>query len=937
MVDLNEEEFTQFEDFLEHIGIRRRSGRYPWGSGKDEYQRSLGFKKYYDEMKKIHGLTDGEIVKALQDFAGPDTKVKITSADLRAASAVSTEIIRDANRARAMSLTTGRNAVSQREAARIMGVNESNVRGWLKDYNEIREGSLRATADILKQELITKPFLDVGKGTHLYLGIAETKLKQTLAMLKDEGYEIYNNIKAPQLSGAAENKTTFKVLCKEGTPWADARQAVLNGEVKIVAAQSDDNGQTFSVPSKLEPTSVSSKRVSVRYAEDGGTTKDGVIELRRGVPDLDLGASRYAQVRVAVDGTHYLKGMAMYADDLPPGVDIRFNTNKTKAEAPTKLDAMKPLKGIEKTGKIDASNPFGATVLPPRVYKDKNGKEKTSPLNIVNEEGKWDDWSRSLSSQMLSKQAVPLAARQLGIARKAKEKDLDEIIALTNPVVKKKLLEEYADAADSASVHLKAAAIPRQITSVILPINSMRPTEAYAPQLNTGDKVVLVRHPHGGPFEIPALTVNNNNREAKRLLGNAKDAIGIHHSVANKLSGADFDGDTVLVIPNEKGEIKYRSSLDGLKDFDPKAQYKIPASDTTTKRMSKKNTQTEMGKISNLITDMTIKGAPDRDLEAAVRHSMVVIDAEKHGLNYKASEKDNNIARLKETYQGGAKKGAATLISRASSDTRVLQQRPRRMKDDPGGPPIDPKTGEKVFVKTGATYQKKHERKDGTVYYTTEDKTTKGTRMEFAKDAFDLISDANTPMEEVYALHANSMKALANRARKEAVSIQNPKPSKQAKAVYADEVKSLNQKLEVALRNAPLERRAQVIGNAMANAKIDANPGYDKDDVKKIRYQAQEEARLMTGAGKQRIHITDREWTAIQSWAVAPSRLAEILRNADMDRVRDLATPKTRGTSLTPGQLAKARSMEASGKNPSDIAEALGIPRTTLVDNLKRT
>ena len=43
-----------------------------------------------------------------------------------------------------------------------------------------------------------------------------------------------------------------------------------------------------------------------------------------------------------------------------------------------------------------------------------------------------------------------------------------------------------------------------------------------------------------------------------------------------------------------------------------------------------KNTQTEMGKISNLITDMTLKGATQDELARAVRHSMVVIDAEKH-------------------------------------------------------------------------------------------------------------------------------------------------------------------------------------------------------------------------------------------------------------------------------------------------------------------
>ena len=58
--------------------------------------------------------------------------------------------------------------------------------------------------------------------------------------------------------------------------------------------------------------------------------KDGVIEIRSGVDDLSLGDSHYAQVRILVDGNTYLKGMAVYSDDLPDGVDVMFNTNKKK-------------------------------------------------------------------------------------------------------------------------------------------------------------------------------------------------------------------------------------------------------------------------------------------------------------------------------------------------------------------------------------------------------------------------------------------------------------------------------------------------------------------------------------------------------------------------------------------------------------------------------
>lgn len=55
--------------------------------------------------------------------------------------------------------------------------------------------------------------------------------------------------------------------------------------------------------------------------------------------------------------------------------------------------------------------------------------------------------------------------------------------------------------------------------------------------------------------------------------------------------------------------------------------------------------------VSNLITDMTIKGATDEELCRAVKHSMVVIDAVKHKLGYKQSEIDNDIESLKKKYQ----------------------------------------------------------------------------------------------------------------------------------------------------------------------------------------------------------------------------------------------------------------------------------------------
>jgi DNA-binding CsgD family transcriptional regulator len=444
-------------------------------------------------------------------------------------------------------------------------------------------------------------------------------------------------------------------------------------------------------------------------------------------------------------------------------------------------------------------------------------------------------------------------------------------------------------------------------------------------------------------------------------MGPAKDGIGIHPSVAHTLSGADFDGDTVVVIPNNSGKVKSKQPLTELESFDPKAAY--PSSPGMTK-MTKANTQKEMGRISNLITDMTIKGAKTSEIARAVKHSMVVIDAEKHELNYKLAEKDLGIAQLKTAYQSDPKNprksGASTIISRAGSEKRIPQVRERRKNEidtvtgekvrTPGK--IDPKTGEVVYVPTGKTYTKtvkdpvtgkyvpvtERDPVTGKQVPVVVPKETKFPEMKIVKDARKLSS--GEPIEEVYANYANSMKALANTARKSAVAIPDPKQSQAAKMYYAKEVSSLKAKLKNAQMNAPLERRAQIIAGATAKARIATRSDLDKDDIKKIKYESLRDARNLTGAAKERIGsklnpLEQREWDAIQSGAVATTTLRKILENADIDVVKQLATPRYR-SSLTPGQIALAKTMSNSGRSLSEIANALGIPRSTIADNLAR-
>lgn len=897
------------EDHLVHYGILRKSGRYPWGSGETQSERNQSFLGMVEDLKK-QGLKDTEISRGLG----------ITTTQLRdAKSLIRNERKQDeihmAQRLKEKGLSNGAIAVRMREAGfKVSG--ESQVRALLNPSQERRAKVLDNVTDTLRKAVDEKEFLDVGAGTEFQLNITSTKLRTALQKLKEEGYVIHE-VKVEQLGTG--NQTNMKVLTKPATTWGDAQKN--RHRIQQLQEYSNDGGMT--ILGMKPPLSISSKRVGIRYAEDGGTDADGVIYVRPGVKDVSLGKSRYAQVRIAVDGTHYLKGMAIYKDDLPAGVDLQFNTNKKNTG--NKLDAMKELKKTP-DGKIDEDNPFGASIskqigdgVDPKTHKP---VKLTSVMNIVNEEGKWDAWSKSLSSQMLSKQRPVLAKEQLQLTYDKKKAELDAIMSLTNPSVRRKLLEAYADGTDSSAVHLKAAAMPRQKTQVILPVKDMNPNEVYAPNFRPGERVVLIRFPHGGTFEIPELTVNNKTPAARKLLGDSHDAIGIHPKVAERLSGADFDGDTVLVIPNNQGRVKTSPPLAGLKNFDPKASYPPYQG---MKRMTAHEKGMQMGLVSNLITDMTIQGANTDEIARAVRHSMVVIDAEKHNLDYRRSAQDNGIPSLMRKYQNSSQGGASTLISRATSPINVLDRKERPAAK---GGSIDPSSGRKVYEYTNKTWTDA----DGKVHF----KTQKSVKLAETDDAHSLSS--GTVIEKVYADHSNRLKSLANQARKELVKTK-PRPySPSAKEAYKSEVETLNSKLAVALRNAPRERQAQVIANATVRLKVQSNPDLklkeNKAEFKRVKAQALQAARLRTEAEKARFEITDSEWSAIQAGAITAHKLDQILTYADLDRIKELATPRAK-VKMSPANTSKAKSLHAKGYTWAEVADALGVSVSTIQEAVK--
>ena len=908
-------------DELLHYGMPRRSGRYPWGSGKDPYQHSGDFLSRVEELTK-KGMSEKDIADSMG----------LTTSQLR----IQKSLAKDERRTIEVDTAKGlrEKGYSLNEIAKMMGYkNDSSVRSLLNEQSESRMKEAMNTAQFLKKQVDEKGMIDVGVGVERELGISKEKLKTALYILEMEGYNTFGG-GVPQVNNPGK-QTNIKVLCPPDTPFKTITDK--NGNEKKVSSAiydydkvhsiteytSHDSGKTFET--FKYPSSMDSKRLAIRYAEDGGIQKDGLVEIRRGVADLDLGGSHYAQVRIMVDGTHYIKGMAVYSDDLPPGVDVMFNTNKTKDKS--KLEVLKEIKK-------DPDNPFGSLIKAggQSYYTDKNGERKLSLINKRAEEGDWGDWADKLPAQFLSKQSKQLAQRQLQLAAADKKAEFDEIMGLTNPTVKKALLKSFSDDCDSAAVHLHAAALPRQKYQVILPVPTLKDNEIYAPNYNDGEKVALIRYPHGGIFEIPILTVNNKHKDSMKMIGpNAKDAVCINSNVAERLSGADFDGDTVQVIPtNSKVKINTKPPLKALEGFDPKMEYPERPGMKYMKTGKKDNTQNEMGKISNLITDMTLLGASDDELARAVRHSMVVIDAAKHKLDYKKSEADNNIKALKKKYQGHIdpetgrySEGTGTIVSRAKGQQSVLKRQ--------GSPIIDPETGKQSWkVADNVTYEKKMvNKRTGKEYTKTITKTQKSTKMMETDDAYTLVSDSRNPIELVYADYANQMKALANQARKEMVTTPDIPYNPEAKARYQKEAASLQAKVNVALKNAPRERQAQTMANAILQAKIKDNPDMTKKEKKKAGQQALDKMRMKVGAKKEPVKITEKEWEAIQAGAISPSKLKTIINNADLDTLRQMAMPRST-KQLSQSKINHIATLKASGYTNAQIAQKLGVSTSTV-------
>lgn len=87
--------------------------------------------------------------------------------------------------------------------------------------------------------------------------------------------------------------------------------------------------------------------------------------------------------------------------------------------------------------------------------------------------------------------------------------------------------------------------------------------------------------------------------------------------------------------------------LHSLNHFDPIASYPH-VSDALV--LDSENREQELANITSLLVEMIMKSAGPFDMARVVRHSMVILDAEKHKLNYSLSFVDNGIEELIKKY-----------------------------------------------------------------------------------------------------------------------------------------------------------------------------------------------------------------------------------------------------------------------------------------------
>ena len=236
MIDEYGELYFEFEDsepYIEHYGMPRRSGRYPWGSGDNPYQHGSG-----DFISRVEALRKENITytdpETGQIYTGDTAVAKtlgMSTTQLRARLAMAKNERRATQYDKAVSMREDGHTLQ--EIADALGMpNESSVRSLLNKESAERMNKAITTANTLKALVDEKGLIDVGDGVDTELHISKEKLNQALEILQDEGYEVYG-FGLPQLTNPGK-QTNFKVIAPPGTTYSEVYALRDKGEIHSV-------------------------------------------------------------------------------------------------------------------------------------------------------------------------------------------------------------------------------------------------------------------------------------------------------------------------------------------------------------------------------------------------------------------------------------------------------------------------------------------------------------------------------------------------------------------------------------------------------------------------------------------------------------------------------------------------------------------------------
>ena len=143
--------------------------------------------------------------------------------------------------------------------------------------------------------------------------------------------------------------------------------------------------------------------------------------------------------------------------------------------------------------------------------------------------------------------------------------------------------------------------------------------------------------------------------------------------------------------------------------------------------------------------------------------------------------------------------------------------------------------------------------------------------------------------------------------------------------------------LNEAKKNSIKERTAERLAAAKINERKKVNPDLKGEDLRKYSQRMLSKYREEVGSiprRKRNINITDKQWEAIQAGAISENKLKLILDNSDPDILRERSIPSNR-KGLTPAQISRIKAMANSNFTLQQIADKLGIPKSTVSNALK--